>query len=889
MMMQRPRPRRAVLTAVLCSLLLPAAAGASATDDPYRLGDAVTPTFESIRLKLNADETDYTGSVRIDLRLDRPVSSFRLHAEEMDLKSVTITGAGETRDLTWETGKTGLVTVIAPRPLTPGSWTLAIDFANDFGTRAVGLYRMEQDGAGYAFTQFESDDAREAFPCFDEPAFKIPYQITLEIPAAHIAVSNTPVEKETVKDGLKTVVFARTKPLPSYLLAIATGPFETVPIPGMGVPGRVVTVKGHSGLAGTAASLAAPILAALEKYFGRKYPYEKLDLIAVPDYWPGAMENPGAITFAEPLLLVDPASVSVAQKRTLARVTAHEMAHMWFGDLVTLAWWDDLWLNESFADWMGDKITQQVHPEFNLELTELQSIQQTMMGDARPSSEAIRREVPADSNKMQGVGLAYDKGKAVLGMFERWVGEETFRKGVLAYIEENEWGNARASDLWSALSKASGLDVKLSSAMTTFLEQPGLPIVDVGLAGDGKLKLTQRRYLGAGAEAPDQRWEIPVEIRYSDGRTVRTASVLLAGTETTVELPGGVKPVWVMPDAEGRGYYRWNVPPDMLQAMSREATTSLDPRERIAMVGNLSALLTAGSLHGDEYLRALGHLADDPEPQVMSSVAAAITGVREEFVPDDLEEAFARYVRTTLGPALSRFGLEKKPGEDEAVSLFRPQLVGILGMDGNDTRILDHGDALARRYMADTASVDPAMAGIALQLAAVRGDAKLFGEYRRRIEAASTPDERSRYLSACGAFRDPEVIEQVLAYSLSGPLRSREIFQVIGGIGRTAAGRDRLYRFVTGNYDAITGRLPAEFAAFMPFAAGGCELDRLAAARKFFAEPEHDKPGTAKTLSRVADQVEECAGLRSREGASAAAFLKDFGGAAAGVQAADAP
>ncbi len=879
---------RAFLFALIPALAVTAALAAPGVVDPLRLGDAVTPTFESIHLKLDADRTDYTGSVRIELRVERPVTTFRFHAQEMDLNSMTLSGEGRTVTPTWETGPIGLVTATVPEPLTPGDWTLAIEFANDFGTRAVGLYRMEQDGRGYVFTQFESDDAREAFPCFDEPAFKIPYQVTVEVPAAHLAVSNTPIEKEKVEGGRKTVVFARTKPLPSYLLAIATGPLDTVPISGMSVPGRVITVKGRAGLAGTAATMAPPLLAALEKYFDRKYPYEKLDLIAVPDFWPGAMENPGAITFAEPLLLVDPQSASVAAKRTLARVTAHEMAHMWFGDLVTLEWWDDLWLNESFADWMGDKITQQVHPEFNLELTELQSIQQTMKGDARPSSEPIRREIKADSNKLEGVGLAYDKGKAVLGMFERWVGEATFRKGVLDYVESNAFGSARASDLWSALSKASGLDVKLSAAMATFLEQPGLPLVTVA-AGDGRLMLSQTRYLGAGAEAPGELWQIPVTLKYSDGHTIRTASMLLSGRQGSIDLPEGVTPVWVMPDADGRGYYRWSVPESMLQAMATDATRSLDPRERIALIGNLSALLTAGTMHGDVYLDALGRLAGDPEPQVVSSVVSAITGVRQDLVPETMDDAFARYIRSTLGPALERFGLERRPGEAEAVSLLRPQLVSALGVEGNDPRILEYGAGLARRYMADPGSIDPAMAGVALQLAAVRGDEKLFDEYRKRIEEARTPDERSRLISACGTFRDPAVMDKVLAFSLSGSLRPREIFQIMGGMNRTAAGRERGYRFVTDNYDDIVGRLPAEFAGFMPFAASGCDRDRLAAAKKFFSDPGHDKPGTAATLHRVADQVEECARLRDREGASVKSFLEGYSPASSGVQAQDTP
>ena len=280
-----------------------ATAGAASGADDMRLTRAVVPTFESVHLTLDAGKADYRGSVRVDLQVNEPAASFRLHAEEMRLGKITLSTAdGKVFDVTTESGEKGLLTIKPAQPLARGRHTLEIEFENEFDTRAVGLYRMEFDGAGYAFTQFEAVDARKGFPCWDEPGFKIPYQITLTVPEAHKAISNTPEEKATVKDGWRTTVFAKTRPLPSYLLAIATGPLDTVDIPGMSIPGRVVTVKGHSGLAATAVKMTPPILAAMEKYFGSVYPFEKLDLIAVPEYWPGAMENPGAIIFR-----IDPA------------------------------------------------------------------------------------------------------------------------------------------------------------------------------------------------------------------------------------------------------------------------------------------------------------------------------------------------------------------------------------------------------------------------------------------------------------------------------------------------------------------------------------------------------------------------------------------------------
>ncbi|HYQ96594.1 MAG TPA: M1 family metallopeptidase, partial [Candidatus Eisenbacteria bacterium] len=540
----------------------------------------------------------------------------------------------------------------------------------------------------YCFTQFEADDARKSFPCWDEPSFKIPYQLTLTIPRAHRAVANTPIARTVPGKTTKIVVFRKTKPLPSYLLAIATGPLEFVPITGMSVPGNVVTARGSAALAATAARMAPPILSALERYFGRPYPYEKLDVIAVPEFWPGAMENAGAVTFRDDVLLVEPKTVSVSQLSTLSVFMAHEFAHMWFGDLVTMEWWDDLWLNEAFAEWMGNKISDEVHPEYNRGVKDLRETQGAMATDARLSTRAIRQPVDALTNLLQAADdLAYKKGQAVLGMFEQWLGPEDFRAGVLAYLKEHEWGNAVGSDLWASLSKASGKDA--SAAMTTFLDQGGVPIVEASILPDGRVKLSQRRFLSYGVSAPlEELWKIPIALEYSDGSGVKTQRVLLAEREMTVALEGAKAPLWVNPNGAAAGYYRWSVPPEGMLRLAGGAAEIMSPKERVGFLGNLRALLNAGILHGDDYLELTARFADDPDPEVISALMDNVDLVRHVFVTRDLADPYAAYVRRTLGPALGRFGLTRRPGEVDGVSLARAGLIGALGDDGNDARVL---------------------------------------------------------------------------------------------------------------------------------------------------------------------------------------------------------
>lgn len=859
---------RAFGLVALAGLTLAPSAAASKND---RLGTEVVPTFQHVSLRINADEADYDGSTRIDLQVRAATDHFRIHAEDMPIQNMTLLGPEGAIEVEHEEVGDAMRLVRAAQTLEPGPYTLEIDFANGFGTKAVGLYRMEHEGHGYVFTQFEADDAREAFPCFDQPSFKIDWQLAIEVPEEHIAVTNTIAESETVENGWRKYQFKRTKPLPSYLIAIAAGRLETVPIPGMSIPGNVVTIAGQSHLARLAVETTPPILRTMEQYFGARYPYEKLDLIAIPEYWPGAMEHPGAVTFAARILLVDPEAASTGQRRTLARVTAHELAHMWFGNLVTMEWWDDLWLNEAFADWMGDKIAHRVFPQYNLEVTELQSSVDVMVGDARPSAQAVRRPVESTDNLMQNVGTQYDKGKAVLAMFEQWIGEEAFRVGVLDYLNRNRWGNARAGDLWEALSRSSGDDV--AAAMATFIEQPGVPLVSIESESDNKIRVRQSRFSNWGVEQEAQSWKIPVMLRYSDGKAVHRKTVLLEEASKVVSLDTQGKPQWVFPNADQRGYYRWEVPTDMLRELATRAPEILNERERVGFIGNLSALLDAGVVSGADYLFALGEYAGDPKPMVVSSLLGALGKVELAFVPPELEDSFAEYVRRTLTPALERFGRAKKPGEDEEVALFRPQLLRWLGDTGKDEAILDYAEELARDYTQDPSSIDPSLAAVALQLSAIRGDRALYDEYKQRFETSEVPADRRRFLSTLGRFRDDALRDDALRYTLEGPLRPNEIFAIPSGVMSQPSNRDYMFEWFMDHYDDFAKRLPAMFMGFMPFVASGCSAERLAAAQEFFAQPAHQAPGTNEQLAKVGDQVNDCVGLREREGAAVAAYL----------------
>jgi alanyl aminopeptidase len=864
----------AVCAAAGVLLLAPPAARAAIE----RLPLDVRATSQAIALDLDPSRTEYSGSVRIELVVTAPRSDLLFHAQKMNLGAIVLREAGG-KTLALRPGPEddeGLVhaTCADGATIAPGRYTLEIAFTNDFDQRASSLYRLKVADDWYAFTQFEACDARAAFPCFDEPSCKIPYQITLTIPAGQEAVTNSPIAQDRTQSGRRIIAFRKTRPLPSYLLAIALGPLEFTPVRGTSIPTRIVTVKGKSRLTGPVVAMAPPLLAALEKYFGRRYPYEKLDILAVPEYTYGAMENPGAITYSDQYLLFDPKSMSVSQQRTLARFTAHELSHMWFGDLVTMEWWDDLWLNESFAEWMGDKVVMQVHPEFDTAVSGLRDTESAYTEDSRLTARTIRQPVTTAANLLSNVdALVYQKGQSVLEMMESWLGPETFRRGVLAYLKAHEWGNATEADLWRALSAASGHDV--GAMGSTFFNQPGIPIVHGELLAGGRLRLHQARFLSYGLrDSVSRLWQIPISMKYATPAGVKRWSVLLTDTATTVQLPGlDAPPPWIQLNADQSGYYRWRVEGDAMTRLAGKAARVLTPRERYGLLLNASALLMGGTLRGDEYAKLLLAFGDDPDPTVVTAVADGVDAVRTYFVTDELREAFAEYVRRVLGGSMKRIGRTAKAGESPSVSSLRPAVFGALAEDGHDAELRVYARKEADRYLAG-GSVDPSMLGTVLHVAALDGDEALFDAFRKRFESDPVPSERGRLLGGIGSFQKPELRARAFDYNLAGPLKPQEHNFLLAWMAERPEHQEEVWGYVKEHYDQIVKRIPALYAIYIPWIASGCDPVRLEAARAFFAEPAHNPPGTEAELLKMAASVTECVSLREREGAALRSYLR---------------
>jgi alanyl aminopeptidase len=670
---------------------------------PPRLAHDAVPTSEAVELTLDPEKLSYQGVARIELKVHERTNVLRFHARALTLEGVVLRGpGGDVLVAGTDRLQPDQVRVRLRTSLEPGPYLLTIRFHNDYDTRAVALYRVATGGRGYLFTQFEDTEAREAFPCWDEPEFKIPWTLTLTVPARDLAVSNTLIARETPQGEMKRVEFKPTKPLPSYLVAIAVGPFETVPIRGLSVPGRVVTVRGASAMAAEAANATPLIIRSLESYFGRPYPYEKLDLIAAPEFLYGAMENAGAVVFADRALLIDPRAASPDQRRRVNGVIAHELAHQWFGDLVTMKWWDDLWLNESFASWMATKVMDDVFPENRSGITTLYGVERALTIDARPSTRAMRSKVVgATSLGQTATELTYNKGEAVLDMFEGWLGREKFRQGVLLYLKAHEWGNAEAHDLWQALGTVSGQDI--DGAMSTFLDQAGEPLVTIEPLGGGLVRLRQKRFLTVGEEpGPPVTWRIPVILRIGEEGASHVQRVWLTERETIARV-GTRTPRWIHPNADASGYYRWNVPEAMLDSLVAHRD-HLTARERVDLVSVLGAQLRAGALHGDRFLALAAPLANDPAPEVVRAAIGVLNDLAPSLTTERDAELFRGFVRATLQPPLARFGTGPRPGEALNVALMRPDLLTVLAKVGHDSRVIAYAESLGRAYRRNPSS-----------------------------------------------------------------------------------------------------------------------------------------------------------------------------------------
>ncbi len=845
------------------------AAGPPGPDGNIRLGRDALPLRYTLDLTIDPRTERFSGTTRIDVRLEVPTSELELHGQDLEIQAADAVVDGDEYEATTAEGENGGLALRFDEPIPAGEVTLRIVYEAPLPVVPDGLYRARDGAEWYAFTQFQPLSARKAFPCFDQPEFKTPFTTTLRVPTGMLALSNS-LEKARETDGeLDVFTFAETKPLPTYLVAFAVGQFDIVEAPAEAVPGiplRLVATKGKGRLADYALARTPPILAALEAYFGHKYPFDKLDLVAVPNFAAGAMENVGLVTFRETLVLLDGDTAPASRKLWSQQVLAHELAHMWFGNLVTPRWWDDLWLNEAFATWMAQRIVHEVAPEFEANLSAVAGTHWVMSLDAAKHARAIRQPIEHGGDVDNAFdGITYGKGAAVLRMLEAWLGDNAFRDGVRAHMRDHAYDVASTADLLAALKKATGKDVEHVAG--NFLDQPGTPLVSAQVAcAEGKpatVTMTQRRYLPAGSDAPQgEPWHVPVCAHFAVDEKKHRQCWVLSERAKAVELPVKGCPKWLHPNADQRGYYQWSVPANALLGLTGAHRAQLSMVERVALVGQLRALLEAGELPVSRYLDALAALASEKHRLVLSNITGSLAQLNRSSVDGDLVAPFRAFVAKVLGPHIDRVGLLPKAGETVDLKLLRPSLLGTYAYVTRDPKLLEEARGLANRFLDDAASVRPEVVTMVLPMAAWGGDEVLWKRLRDAMVAAKDPVTRVALIGALGAFETPALRLRSLGLALDGTLRAQDLGQLMRSSGRPT--REATWTWMTENYDAIVKVLGESAAPRLPWlGAGFCTPEDRARVEAYFADPARAPDGTARNLGLALEGIDRCVRLRA--------------------------
>jgi cytosol alanyl aminopeptidase len=848
------------------------------TPPDLRLPTNVKPTHNTVDLTIDPATTDFTGTITTAIDVSDATDVIWLDGEEIAISSAVIKQDDEMTAIA-SYPKKGYVGLSLPHALHKGTGTMTIKYAGKMHKDdGDGIYTVNEANDWYAFTQFESTAARQAFPTFDEPSFKIPWQLTIHTKQALSVFSNT-LGTETTANGIKTVVFAETKPLPSYLVAFAIGPFDTLDAgkSKSGTPIRVVVPKGRAGDAGYPAKVTAALLDKLEDYFGTPYPFPKLDLVAVPVFNAGAMENPGLITFRQAYLLTKPEELTEGKQIAYATTAAHEMAHQWFGDLVTLAWWDDTWLNESFASWMEAKIVEGWKPEWDLDVDAVAEKSGVMAQDSLDSARSIRQPVVAQGDIDSSFdGITYQKGEAVLRMLERTIGPDVWQKGVRAYLAKHAWGNATYDDFVSSMSAAAGND--LHAMFDAFVKQSGLPLVAFELScakgAAPKLAMTQSRYAPTGSKIdPKRTWAVPVCVRWGVGAATGRDCTTLDAPSGELALTAKSCPDWVLPNEGEVGYYRPSIKGKMLDDLVKHQK-ALTLAERVGLIGDISALVQNATINNAVALGLVAELAKDKSRHIVDSSIAIVGGI-DEMVPDALRPNYERFIRKLYLARARELGWHSKPGEGPDAKQLRPELLSLVAGDGKDQPLIDEATKLAWKWFDDHKAVDPELVGTVLATAARYGDQNLFDRVLAEAKKATDRQERGRFLRALGSFRDPKLVEQALAVVLTDAFEVRETSGILQGQLGDPRSRMVAYKFVEKHFDEILAKLPVMYRPYMAFMAVAlCDEAQKPAVEAFLKPKIEPLDGGPHALQQAMESMSVCAAERKAQTPGVEAFLK---------------
>ena len=826
------------------------------------------------RIKLQPDLKNFTfdGEQSVDLlileatstivlnSIDLEISNTTLHANGTTLTSKSVTIDKDAETATLDFGET----------IQPGDARLEMVFTGGLNDKLMGFYRSEytsQDGETryLATTQFEPTDARRAFPCWDEPAKKATFEVTLVFSDEYQAVSNTPVVEEAVPGpGLKSVRFAETPIMSTYLLVFIVGNLTSIKERADGgTTVGVWTTPGKEDQASFALDTSVKLLSYFNEYFGIPYPLPKLDHIAIPDFAAGAMENWGAVTYRETALLVDPDNSSAGTRQRVAEVIAHEMAHMWFGDLVTMEWWDDLWLNESFASWMGNKAVDWLFPEWEMwtqfvNMDTNRALSLDGLKNSHPIEQAVKN--PAEVSQLFDA-ISYSKGASVIRMLENFLGEESFRKGLNRYLSSHMYDNARTEDLWSALETESGRPV--TAIMDSWVKQMGYPVLQVEsdrTGGQTTLSVTQERFVydrllgdgGPDSDSDNEVWRVPVSA--SQG-SEESAVTVMDGRQTQIDVPGSGDG-WVKLNPLQTGFFRVNYSTeDWQRLVPAIESLELHATDRLGVQNDAYALSRAGLLPVTQFLSLAQAYKNEGDASVWSDLASNLRDIEQLISDEAIHPAYQGFAREIFGPAARKIGWEPKSGEGHLDALLRSTVLSQAG-SYHDPDVTAQASERFQKYLQDRETLAPNLRGVVFALAAQSGGKDVYDQIWGLEGETDLAEEKIRLLMSLTRFQRPELLNSTLADSLSAKVRSQDSITLVAGVAANPKGRDLAWEFVKDNWAEFDRR----------YGGGGFGLMRLVSicshfnsqekadeVDSFFAE--HPAPAAERTIRQALERV----------------------------------
>ena len=831
----------------------------------------VRPSHYQITLQPDMEKFTFDGLEVIDIEVLETTSEIVLNACELRVPAGMLIKNGEwirassvTLDEERET-----VTLAFPDPIEPGPAQLDLRFVGELNDKLRGFYRSqyvnpEGEVSYLATTQFEATDARRAFPCWDEPACKATFQLTLNIPADMVAVSNTPILEQAGLDaGFKSIMFGRTPIMSTYLMAFVVGDLTYIEQEAVNnTTVGVWTTRGKEEQGRFALETSARMLGFFNDYFGIPYPLEKLDHIAIPDFAAGAMENWGCITYRETALLVDPENSSAGTRQRVAEVVAHEMAHMWFGDLVTMDWWDDLWLNESFASWMGTKATDWAFPEWDM-WTQFVNMDtnRALSLDGLKNSHPIEQEVkdPAEISQLFDA-ISYSKGASVIRMLEQFLTPEVFRQGLHQYLDTNQYSNARTADLWAALENASQQPV--TAIMNTWTGQMGYPVLRVETRDEGdqlELSLSQERFvydnLLGDSEPEDLVWQVPVGVAHSGSGDV--ASLVMGEPQARVQLPraaGGDS--WFKVNPSQTGFFRVNYSEeDWQRLVPAIRALTLPATDRLGIQNDAYALSKAGLLPITQFLDIAAAYVNETDASVWSDLASNLRDIELLVADEPCHESFRSFARDLFGPAARRIGWDAQEGEGHLDALLRSTVLSQAGGYG-DEEMLSQATARLRTYLQDSSSVHPDLRGVVYGLAAVAGDDDTYNLLWDLERKADLQEEKIRLLLALSRFSQQELLQETLRRTLTDDVRSQDTISVVTAVAANLNGRQPAWQFVQDNWEEFDRRYGSGGFGIMRLVTvcgNFVDAGKIEEAENFFRE--HPAPAAERTIRQSLERV----------------------------------